>query len=448
MTRAVIVRKNEQNVIVPGGDRVVVLTGSALLSSFVGGAKIAANTAQSSAAAALAAAGVGEYEDTTDGLAGTIIGETFWVDLGNGTGQVYRHDSGPVATALQRFLIDPTASGAAALLGASGGTIQALLDSALKADTVFSSTFDNGDPSAWGFRLNGEADGKDFDVLQINFVIGSGQRGNGLHVMTEALSGALGGQSIGGAMNGDGIGDALVGNSYEMVTGNGGTFNKVGEGDGYGGSLQFSSTGTGAAGQIIKQNSGVTGTAGIGPALLVTNISDEGVAIDSSTALNNATDTSNRFSRLQLFGINADFRMNAAGARTGAISVVRAVATPAAASTGASVVNLFDAVGGANINGAAEFNGLSSILDGVGNTVEHAIFGLARGANTTNYGGRFGATGGTNNIALRVDGQSWLLGNIQGSLPEYANDAAASATLAIGYWYLNSTTGAVTARRT
>ena len=120
MTRAIIVRKNAQNVIVPNGDRVVVLTGSALLSSFVGGAKNAATTAQSAAAAALAAAGVGEYASTAAGIAGTTTGETFWVDLGDGTGQVYRHDAGPVATLLQKFIIDPTLNGASGLLGIDG----------------------------------------------------------------------------------------------------------------------------------------------------------------------------------------------------------------------------------------------------------------------------------------------------------------------------------------
>lgn len=80
----------------------------------------AATTAQSAAAAALAAAGVGEYASTAAGLAGTTTGETFWVDQGDGTGQVYRHDAGPVATVLQKFIIDPTLNGASGLLGIDG----------------------------------------------------------------------------------------------------------------------------------------------------------------------------------------------------------------------------------------------------------------------------------------------------------------------------------------
>mgnify|MGYP001299677789 FL=1 len=78
-----------------------------------GGYSIAA---QAAAQAALAASGVGEYADTTAGLVGTSIGETFWVDQGDGTGQVYRHDSGPVATALQVFIINPTDTAAASII--------------------------------------------------------------------------------------------------------------------------------------------------------------------------------------------------------------------------------------------------------------------------------------------------------------------------------------------
>lgn len=86
----------------------------------------ARDDAQSAAAAALAAAGVGKYVDTTTGLAGTTEGETFWVDQGNGTGQVYRHDAGPVATALQNFIIDNTAPEAAGVFAGGVPTTAAL----------------------------------------------------------------------------------------------------------------------------------------------------------------------------------------------------------------------------------------------------------------------------------------------------------------------------------
>lgn len=120
MTRAIIFTKNQQNVIVQGGARVITVKDAALWSSLLGQARTASDTAVGAAAAALAAAGVDSYDDTTDGLAGTSLGETFWVDLGNGTGQVYRHDAGPVATVLQKFIIDPTLDGASSIIGIDG----------------------------------------------------------------------------------------------------------------------------------------------------------------------------------------------------------------------------------------------------------------------------------------------------------------------------------------
>src|SRR5690349_4215957 len=49
---------------------------------------------------------VREAADTAAGLAATDEGELFWVDQGDGTGKVYRHDAGPVATELRSFAID------------------------------------------------------------------------------------------------------------------------------------------------------------------------------------------------------------------------------------------------------------------------------------------------------------------------------------------------------
>ena len=99
-----------------------------------GGYSIAA---QAAAQAALAASGVGEYADTTAGLAGTSIGETFWVDQGDGTGQVYRHDSGPVATALQVFIINPTDTAAASIIAGGVPTLASLLASSGAATIGF-----------------------------------------------------------------------------------------------------------------------------------------------------------------------------------------------------------------------------------------------------------------------------------------------------------------------
>lgn len=108
MTRAIVVKRQ--------GSFVVAAQGAALYSSLLAQTKASQSSAAASAAAALAAAGVGEYADTSAGLAVTDEGETFWVDQGDGTGIIYRHDAGPVATEIGKFVKDQTAPGAAPLL--------------------------------------------------------------------------------------------------------------------------------------------------------------------------------------------------------------------------------------------------------------------------------------------------------------------------------------------
>jgi hypothetical protein len=76
---------------------------------------IAASNAQASAAVALAAAGP-NYASTAAGLAATVVGETFAVDEGDNIA-VYRHDAGPVATFLRRFIKQPELPGGSALIG-------------------------------------------------------------------------------------------------------------------------------------------------------------------------------------------------------------------------------------------------------------------------------------------------------------------------------------------
>lgn len=121
MTKAIVVRVE--------GDYVITAQGADLLSAIASQASDARDEAVAAAAAALAAAGVGEYPDTGAGLSGTTEGETFWVDMGDGTGQVYRHDPGPTATPLQKFIIDPTDSGAADIFAGGVPTTAALASS-------------------------------------------------------------------------------------------------------------------------------------------------------------------------------------------------------------------------------------------------------------------------------------------------------------------------------
>lgn len=128
MTLAVLNVTNGAVIDASGTQYVIAAEGAELVAGYVVAAQNAAAAAEAAASAALAAAGIGEYADTAAGLAGTSVGETFWVNQGDGTGIIYRHDAGPVATALRPFIIDPTDSGAAGLIGATGGSIQDALD--------------------------------------------------------------------------------------------------------------------------------------------------------------------------------------------------------------------------------------------------------------------------------------------------------------------------------
>lgn len=94
---------------------------------FVGGGYSGA--ASTAAAAAAAAVGQPSYPNTASGLADTLIGQTFWVDNNDGTGTTYRHDPGPVATEIGKFVLDQTASGAADLLAGGVPTTAALASS-------------------------------------------------------------------------------------------------------------------------------------------------------------------------------------------------------------------------------------------------------------------------------------------------------------------------------
>src|SRR3546814_8213390 len=92
---------------------------------------------------------------------------------------------------------------------------------------------------------------------------------NWLHVLATSNPGCTGGQAGGFAMDGSGIGSALQCNRRGDGFGNGANWNVVDEVTGFGLSGHFSSTAICGGVEAIKQNSGVTGTAGIGPALQV-----------------------------------------------------------------------------------------------------------------------------------------------------------------------------------
>lgn len=80
-------------------------------------------------AAQIAAAISGPLYGTTEaGLTGTVDGDEFIVDNGDGTGTIYINDDSN-ATLIRVVVLDPAAPGAAALIGVDGGgTVQDALD--------------------------------------------------------------------------------------------------------------------------------------------------------------------------------------------------------------------------------------------------------------------------------------------------------------------------------
>lgn len=98
---------------------------------YVSDAASAEASADAAALSAAAAEAVARpiYANNAAGLAATTEGDFFFVDQGDGTADLYRHDAGPTATAMGRStIINPQATGAAGLIGATGGSVQSLLD--------------------------------------------------------------------------------------------------------------------------------------------------------------------------------------------------------------------------------------------------------------------------------------------------------------------------------
>lgn len=75
------------------------------------------------------------YANTTLGLAATTNGQGFAVDNTDGTADVYYNNSGSAVLA-RTIIIDPSASGTAALIGTTGGNLQAVLDAISGTATI------------------------------------------------------------------------------------------------------------------------------------------------------------------------------------------------------------------------------------------------------------------------------------------------------------------------
>lgn len=411
MTRAIVVKR--------AGAPVVLAAGSALLSSMTAQALRAASLAENSATAAQAFTNF--RQTRAEGIADFTVGQYF-SSAETGALRVYKRivgspfyqDMGDAAAPLTKALLGGT-GGAAVIGAAGGGTVQEALDTTLQPGKAFVSTFDESDPDAHGIQLNGEATGKDFDVLQTNFTIGAGQRGNGHHVMANALLGSLGGQAGGFAMNGLGLADSLVGNRYEGGQGSGVVGARVGTGLGNGVEGRASSTATCSAGYFIKQNP-VSGTVGAGPAVWMLNDSVNGEAFYARSSAGNTDGNTGIVDRLNGTQGTALFvRITGGGART---TLVRGGAThvvPTVSSTGSAAVIGHDYQINSNVTGSSDVRALNIANAATGCTEAFGAVVLVDGANTTNYGLFINAANASNNHALYLAGGGLLSvgGNIR-----------------------------------
>lgn len=250
--------------------------------------------------------------------------------------------------------------------------------------------------------------GKSVDGILIRHTLNAPS--SGIHVLSTALSSTPAGHAGGFAMSGPGTANALTGNRYEDGDGNGATGNRVGTGSGYGGQFAFSSEGNGGALYAIKQNSGYTGKSGTGAAFLAENISDSGEVILSASAQNNDSPLSNVYYRHNSrHGIVTDVRVVTNEERTGAVVGSRVALTPGENWGGAPSVTGIQTILSSTVSGSEMVSAADLTSHASGNKQNVGVIGEARGENDTNYGGRFSAGDGAVNVALRADGDFWLI---------------------------------------
>lgn len=330
---------------------------------------------------------------------------------------------------------------AAASSGAVGGPEPAVLDDGfLPAATPFVNVVspDASFDASWEFFF--KPNGQSKDGILIHHTLNAPSAG--LHVLSTASPETTAGHAGGFAMSGGGTANAITGNRYEDGDGHASAGNRVGTGNGYGGHFGFSSEGEGGALYAIKQNSGYTGLSGAGPSVRAENLSDHGEVIISASSPNNDSPVSNAFFRHNSsHGIVSDLRVISSSERSSAFVGSRVAFTPGAEWGGAPTVTgiqtiISNAVTGSELVAAADLNSHAS-----GNKQNVGVLGDARGGNDVNYGGKFSAADGVVNVALRADGDFWLIdGTLYApNLPVHDGNAQAiAASLEVGRVYRTS----------
>ncbi|MDF2496062.1 hypothetical protein [Sphingomonas sp.] len=244
---------------------------------------------------------------------------------------------------------------------------------------------------------------------------GEGSGAYPIHILYSAGKDVTTGGAFGAAANGKGRSFAGVFNKYEDGPGGGASGNRVGSGDGFGLLGNFASSGTGAAIRAIKQN--VTGVAGgpsgIGPALVVDNISEEGAGIVSTTAANTRSAVSNTFERQNVTaGIVTRVQILKGGERTGMLSGLDVIVAPGTPLTGAAPMTGAAITLTANVRGSVEATGLTIVNNAGGGSSGYGTVIGCFGDNDLNTGLFAQAAGGRYNRAARFDGDIATSGNI------------------------------------
>lgn len=307
-------------------------------------------------------------------------------------------------------------------------------------------TYTTANPLAWGFRLSSVSQGKQVDsILATADFLGASAAGYPFHGIAYADAG-VGPAKVGGggfAIDGPGPGSGGVGNRRGIGQGHGliGTRDGTGSGAGVTGTAQGTGDSFQAGVQALKQN--VNGQPGgdssPGPALAVVNFADQGRAIESTTLENNADDVSNFYERRNVkTGVVSRRAILLGGARTGALVVDDVLIQPATPLTGAYAISGVQVTIRDMVTGATEATAFSASNAATGGAAAYGVVASVTGNNTNQAGGRFSASGGTNNysidcavgVALFRDGVQAL------NLPVYADNAAAAAAgLAVGRMY-------------
>jgi hypothetical protein len=392
-------------------------------------ARAAAATALLAQAAALVSGKL--YDTTAAGLAGTSDGGYFLVRAaGDRFADLYRR-SGSSAVLQPNQL--PSAQAIADKLGTAETRNVTFITGA-------------GNPEAFNVYVQSNATGKQVDGIYGYHEVyaASGSAGYAFHGVTHSDAGVPNGVAggIGGAIGGLGGGSGAIGNRREGGFGYGGAFTRDGPGGGAGGLATAQGSGTNVQDgfRALKQNENGApgGPSSPGDALVVANSSEQGMALNSTTAENNGNPLSNLIQRLNFkTGIIARLQMLVGGARTGFFTALDVLINPGSAWTGTAPVNGINVSLNGNVQGAGQRTAINVSNAATGATASYSFAGVTSGANDTNYGGYFGATGATNNFGLYVaSGTAFFAGRIQAAnLPVFADNAAASASLQPGEWY-------------